>query len=165
MNDVAHRRWWQTFEVVAGLPCALAIALHLRWPVQIVPGGAGVAVLIAGGALIVAGCACVIATRQQFRRSGQPTDPGHPTGALMTAGMFARSRNPLYLGGVLVLLGLALVANSVWGVLMLLPALVTIHCILIAPEERYLAAQFGAAYTSYAATVCRWFGRRTGTLQ
>ncbi|MCB0050264.1 MAG: hypothetical protein KDE24_12065, partial [Caldilinea sp.] len=77
-----------------------------------------------------------------------------------TTGVFAISRNPLYLGGALLLLGIALAFNLLWAVLAV--ALATIICryALIAPEERYLAARFGTAYAEYRATVRRWLGRR-----
>ena len=42
---------------------------------------------------------------------------------------------------------------------LLLPALVACHYVLIGPEERYLAARFGEEYCMYAASVHRWIGR------
>ena len=51
------------------------------------------------------------------------------------------------------------VAHKRWILILLLPALVLCHYVLIVPEERYLAAKFGAEYQAYAATVHRWLGR------
>ena len=86
--------------------------------------------------------------------------PGYPTSRIITTGVFSISRNPLYLGGVCFLLGIALVANLPWALVLLMPALVACHYVLIAPEERYLAAKFGEDYQRYAATVHRWIGSR-----
>ena len=159
-TDTAHTRRWQIFEVVFGLPFLAAIALQRLVPLSL-PRGSLTPIIIAGGVLlIVAGVALVILARQAFARRGQPTDPGRPTSTLVTTGVFAVSRNPLYLGGVCVLAGLALVVNLPWVLVLLLPAIIACHVLLIAPEERYLAARFGAQYRTYAATVPRWIGAR-----
>jgi protein-S-isoprenylcysteine O-methyltransferase Ste14 len=65
-----------------------------------------------------------------------------------------------YLGSVLVLLGTALALNLLWALVTLPLSIVLCHTILIGPEERYLAAKFGAEYTEYAASVRRWLGRK-----
>ena len=48
---------------------------------------------------------------------------------------------------------IALAINLPWVLILLLPALVACHCVLIVPEEKYLAAKFGEQYTRYAASV------------
>jgi protein-S-isoprenylcysteine O-methyltransferase Ste14 len=78
----------------------------------------------------------------------------------MQAGVFAISRNPLYLGSVILLLGIALTLNLLWAMMMLLPSLILCHYILIIPEEKYLEAKFGDEYREYMATVHRWLGRK-----
>ncbi len=159
-TDTAHTRRWQIFEVVFGLPFLAAIALQRLVPLSL-PHGSLTPIIIAGGVLlIVAGVALVILARLAFARRGQPTDPGRPTSTLVTTDVFSVSRNPLYLGGVCVLAGLALVVNLPWVLVLLLPAIIACHVLLIAPEERYLAARFGAQYRTYAATVPRWIGAR-----
>lgn len=84
---------------------------------------------------------------------------GRATTRLVTTGVFSISRNPLYLGGVCVLIGIALALHLPWALLLLLPSLVAAHYILMVPEERYLARKFGAEYSRYADSVHRWFGR------
>ncbi|MBX3015861.1 MAG: isoprenylcysteine carboxylmethyltransferase family protein [Caldilineaceae bacterium] len=158
-TDAAHKRWWQIFEVVFGLPCLLAIALHWTMPLAF-PRGLFMSVLIPLGApLILTGLTFVVLARRALARQGQPTDPGQPTSELVTTGVFAISRNPLYLGGSVVLAGIAFAINWPWGLIFLLPALVACHYLLIAPEERYLAAKFGGHYKHYATSVRRWLGR------
>lgn len=157
--QAAHKKRWQVFEVVFGVPFLVAIALQLAVPVSLPRGPFTPAFVVAGAALFVAGLTLVILARREFARQGQPTDPGLPTGKLVTAGVFSISRNPLYLGGVCLLIGIALAANLPWVLVLLLPALVACHYILIVPEERYLAAKFGRVYRNYAASVRRWLGR------
>ncbi|MCX6050726.1 MAG: isoprenylcysteine carboxylmethyltransferase family protein [Chloroflexi bacterium] len=158
-TDVAHKRWWQIFEVVFGLPFLVAIALQLAVPLSFPCGVFTPAIILGGAALIIVGATIVVLARRAFAQSGQPTDPGLPTSKLVTTGMFSISRNPLYLGGVCILAGIALAVNLPWVFILLLPALVACHYVLIAPEERYLATQFREEYRTYAASVHRWIGR------
>lgn len=157
--DAAHRRWWQIFEVVLGLPLAVAGLLQIVIPWSI-PFGAWAPVSMGVGAVMtIAGLAFVVLARRQFARFGQPTDPGRPTSRLVTTGVFAISRNPLYVGGVMVLAGLGLLFNLAWVLLLLVPGVIACNALLIAPEERYLGEKFNDAYQTYANTVCRWVGR------
>jgi protein-S-isoprenylcysteine O-methyltransferase Ste14 len=157
--DVAHKRWWQIFEVVFGIPFLAAIALQLVVPVSFPRGLIRIAVILVGIALIIVGAVLVSLARRELRRHGQPTDPGLPTSKVVTTGVFSISRNPLYLGGIGILGGIALALNLPWVLVLLLPALIACHYILILPEERYLAARFGEGYVRYAASVRRWLGR------
>lgn len=84
---------------------------------------------------------------------------------LVTSGFFALSRNPLYLGNLLILAGLFLIWNSPWlfligGVLFLVA-----YRAIVAAEEDYLERQFGAAYAAYAAATPRWWPRWAGLRQ
>jgi protein-S-isoprenylcysteine O-methyltransferase Ste14 len=158
-TDAAHKSWWQISEVVFGIPFLVAIALQLAVPLSL-PGGFLTTDIISGGAaLIIIGVVFIVLTRRELGQRGQPTDPGRPTTQVVTTGVFSVSRNPLYLGAVCFLGGVALVVNLPWVLVLLLPSLVACHYMLIAPEERYLAAKFGEEYRVYAATVHRWIGR------
>lgn len=157
--DVAHRHRWQIFEVVFGIPFLAAIALQLAVPLSL-PQGFLTPVIIAGGAaVIVVGVTFVVLARRALAQHSQPTDPGLPTSKLVTTGVFSVSRNPLYFGGVCILAGIALALNLPWVLMLLLPALVICHYVLIAPEEKYLAARFGEEYRQYTVSVQRWIGR------
>lgn len=158
--DVAHKRWWQIFEVVFGIPLLIAIVLQFTVPLSFADGPLKTVLLFGGAVLIIIGVTIVILARRALARHDQPTDPGQPTNELVTTGIFSVSRNPLYLGGVCVLVGIGLALNLPWVLLLLLPAIIACHAVLIAPEERYLAAKFGEEYGRYTATVGRWIGRR-----
>ena len=156
--EVAHRSYWQTSEVVFGIPFLVAIVLQLLVPISLSRGLASPAFLLGGAALIIVGVALVVLARRELAQQGQPTDPGIPTSRVVTTGVFSISRNPLYLGAVCLVIGIALAVNLPWVLVLLLPALVACHYVLIAPEERYLAAKFGEEYRTYAASVHRWIG-------
>jgi len=160
--QAAHMNRWQIFEVVFGVPFLAAVALQLAVPLTLPRGSLTPAFILGGIAFVVAGAAFVVLARREFARRGQPTDPGFPTSQVVTTGVFSISRNPLYLGGVFILIGIALAVNLPWALVLLLPAFVACHYLLIAPEERYLAARFGSDYAPYAAAVRRWFGRVRG---
>ena len=157
--EVAHKSRWQIFEVIFGVPFLVAIALQLLVPLSLPRGSLTPVFILGGTALIVLGAALVVSARRELVRRGQPTDPGLPTTKVVTTGVFSISRNPLYLGGVCILIGIALLANLPWVLVLLLPALIACHYILIAPEERYLTAKFGDEYRIYAASIHRWLGR------
>lgn len=159
-NAVAHKSWWQIFEVVFGVPFLVAMALQQIVPVPLSRGSLMPVLIPAGVILIVAGVILVVLARREFARHGQPTDPGLPTSKVISTGVFSISRNPLYLGGVFILAGISLAFNLPWVLILLIPSLVACHYILIAPEESYLAARFGEQYRTYCATVHRWMGRK-----
>lgn len=158
-SDAAHTSWWQIGEVVFGLPLLAAIALQVVAPLAFPHGVLTLASIFGGVAHIIIGLALIVLARREFAQQGQPTDPGLPTSNVVTTGVFSISRNPIYLGAVCFLIGIALVINLPWVLVLLLPALIACHYILVMPEERYLAAKFGKEYQTYAATVHRWIGR------
>lgn len=81
---------------------------------------------------------------------------------LFQGGLFAHSRNPLYVGNVLVFTGLLTVWNSWVGWIVALPAvLLTYYCIVRA-EEAFLSERFGAEYRAYRARVRRFLPRARG---
>lgn len=158
-TDSAHKRRWQIFEVVVGVPFLAGIGLQLAAPVSLPSGFSAPVTILAGAVLVVAGLAFVVLARRELARHGQPSDPGLPTSKLVTIGVFSVSRNPLYLGGICLLAGIALTLRLSWALASLVPAIAACHFLLIAPEERYLSARFGVRYIQYAGSVRRWFGR------
>jgi steroid 5-alpha reductase family enzyme len=85
-----------------------------------------------------------------------PTDP--PT-VLVTSGLYRWTRNPIYMGGLLIVLGHYLYSQS--RILLAYLALVFLffHCIVIFYEEPHMRRQFGEAYKQYCKQVPRWFVR------
>jgi protein-S-isoprenylcysteine O-methyltransferase Ste14 len=159
-DDVAHKNRWQIFEVVFGIPFLVAIALQLVLPIRFPAGSLTPVRILAGAVLIVLGVRLAVLARREFSRYHQPTDPGLPTSVIVSTGVFSISRNPLYLGGVLILAGISLAFNLPWVLILLIPSLIVCHILLIAPEERYLADKFGDQYRMYTAKVHRWIGRK-----
>lgn len=84
---------------------------------------------------------------------------------LVTGGFFSHSRNPLYLGNILVLLGLFIIHNNPWVYAIGIPFFLIGYAAIVAAEEAYLREKFGAAYDAYARDVPRWFPRLRGMRQ
>jgi protein-S-isoprenylcysteine O-methyltransferase Ste14 len=82
-----------------------------------------------------------------------------PTLALATTGMFTWTRNPMYVGGSLALLGIAIGFALDWVILLLLVSLPFVHYGIILREERYLERKFGDEYRRYKTKVPRYCGR------
>jgi protein-S-isoprenylcysteine O-methyltransferase Ste14 len=74
---------------------------------------------------------------------------------LVGSGPYAFSRNPMYIASTLVYVGVALVANAAWP-LLLLPVVLLVTHIVVVREERSLERRFGAAYRSYKTSVRRY---------
>jgi len=75
---------------------------------------------------------------------------------LVTEGLFAHSRNPLYLGNILVYLGLFLILNSVLGYLIGVPFFLFAYRAIVSAEEDYLGRQFGTQFEEYRRRVNRF---------
>jgi protein-S-isoprenylcysteine O-methyltransferase Ste14 len=81
---------------------------------------------------------------------------------LVTRGFFNHGRNPLYVGNILILLGLLLIWNSPLGYLAGGPFFLVGYVAIVAAEEAFLRRKFGAEYDAYCARVPRWGVRLRG---
>jgi protein-S-isoprenylcysteine O-methyltransferase Ste14 len=112
--------------------------------------------LVAGLVLLAGGLALVRGGLVAMKRGGTNVEPSRPALALVTAGPFAHTRNPLYLGGSLALLGITLAFGLDWTLVLLLLSLPLLHYGVVAREERYLERRFGEPYRRYRAQVPRY---------
>ena len=157
----AHKSRWKIAEVVFGIPFLTSVVFHFIIPLSLPKGIFRQALIPVGVALIIIGIGFIILARREFARYGQPADPGHPTSQVVKTGVFAISRNPLYLASIVVLLGIALALNILWALVTLIVSIIICHYVLIVPEENYLMAKFGEEYRDYTVTVHRWLGRNS----
>ncbi|MCU1339506.1 MAG: hypothetical protein JWO19_5087 [Bryobacterales bacterium] len=91
-----------------------------------------------------------------FGRKGTNLRPDRPSSALVVAGPYRFTRNPMYLALTIFYLGVAVLMQSVCAVLLLPFVLFVIQRKVIRREEAYLERRFGAAYTRYQSEVRRW---------
>jgi len=93
-----------------------------------------------------------------FRKKTSPL-PFRPTTTLVITGPYRWTRNPMYLGMLLVYLGLAFWSSVLWAILLAPVVVGLVGRFVIRKEEAYLEARFGDAYRQYSRQVRRWLGR------
>lgn len=109
-----------------------------------------------GALLAMAGVGLGVSAVRALKVAGTNVDPYEQTSAIVDAGPYRFSRNPIYLGMAMLGGGVGLLANAGW-VLALLPAAVAVvQKGVVEREEAYLARRFPDAYPAYAARVRRW---------
>jgi protein-S-isoprenylcysteine O-methyltransferase Ste14 len=97
-----------------------------------------------------------IASFLEFRRARTTLDPHGSTRQLVTSGIYRFTRNPIYLGFLLMIMGLPLNSGLYWGILMAPFYILTMNRLVIEREEIYLKKKFNETFTSYSARVRRW---------
>jgi protein-S-isoprenylcysteine O-methyltransferase Ste14 len=111
--------------------------------------GLGVVVALCGVALLVS-------SRMHFSRTGQSVIPWKPTPELIFQGPYTFTRNPMYVGMTLLVVGLGVALSNRWIVAFAVPALLIVHVIAVLPEEAYLSEKFGDSYRAYLRRVRRY---------
>ncbi len=154
MEDMRHETAgvWVPPPLVYAAGVAVGLWLHGRYPIDVLPAG----IRPVGWILIAAGVLLSASAIRLFRKAGTTVNPRRPVHALVTHGPYRVTRNPMYLALAFVTAGVALVATSLWTLVLLAVVLVVIQRIVIRPEEQYLRRRFGAEYEGYAARVRRW---------
>jgi protein-S-isoprenylcysteine O-methyltransferase Ste14 len=84
-------------------------------------------------------------------REGKPYAEG-----LVTEGIFNHCRNPLYVGNILMLLGVGILANSLLYVAVVIPIFLFIYQAIVLAEENFLRGKFGSGFDAYCRKVNRW---------
>jgi protein-S-isoprenylcysteine O-methyltransferase Ste14 len=136
--------------------CAIAIwSLRRYFPEHgvFVPGRRWAYGILAALGVIVAAAGVL-----EFRRARTTVNPVTPEAAssLVTGGIYRFTRNPIYVGDVLILAAVAVFFSTPLGVAGILLFVFWMDVLQIPAEERALRARFGEAYEAYCARVRRW---------
>lgn len=130
-----------------------AIGLHKVLPiVQIIHAPWN----FAGVIFIAAGLAIAVISAGAFARAGTPIVPFKESTSLITHGCYRYTRNPMYLGMVLVLLGVDILLGSLTPFFLLPVFALVIHRRFILHEEAMLEDRFGDEYRKFRSRVRRW---------
>ena len=139
--------------LILGAAIALGLILNYFWPAKVLARSLAVPL----GILIVFVAVAIglLAVREMVTAS-TPLDVRKRSTRIVTSGIFQQSRNPIYLGMVLLCTGVAFLVDSLWllGVVPLFAAILQKG--VIEPEEAYLERNFGEEYLRYKARVRRW---------
>ena len=139
-----------------GLGLALGLGLDALVPVSLAAGVDRDVRYATAAAVVLAALALAGTAFFQFRRAGTNVPTWQPTLALVTDGLYARSRNPIYIALNLLYLGIAIATGSAWMLVLLLPLLLVLQFGVILREEAYLEEKFGQSYRDYRKRVRRW---------
>ncbi len=75
---------------------------------------------------------------------------------LVTDGLFSHCRNPMYVGNILLVVGMSILSNSLFAVLFMIPLFIFIYQAITIAEENFLRNKFGSGFDDYCAKVNRW---------
>ena len=117
----------------------------------------GEALLWPGRGLVAAGIVLIVWSALAFRRARTTIVPHQSPSALVEAGPYRFSRNPIYLADLAILAGVALILGAPLALVLLVPFREVLRRRFIRPEEAMLERDLGPAYLDYKARVRRWF--------
>ena len=120
------------------------------------PGWGHVATTL-GWTLIVSGLVLTLAAAAEFRKHQTTIVPHQTPSQMITNGVFAQSRNPIYLADMLILIGVSIWTGSIVGMLSIPVFFLVLERRFILPEEARLTAEFGDDYERYKKNTRRWF--------
>jgi protein-S-isoprenylcysteine O-methyltransferase Ste14 len=155
MDDAAD-----TAQVIIRPPVAWGLAiiagLALNWllPLSFLPADLPAGLL--GAMVFVLALALAAWAIVTITRAGSNVPTSLPTTAIVESGPYRFTRNPIYLGMFLGLIGLAIVFDNLWLLMMLVPFALVIRYGVVAREEAYLQRKFGDVYRGYRSRIRRW---------
>jgi protein-S-isoprenylcysteine O-methyltransferase Ste14 len=130
------------------------VIVHLTLPLAIVTPPP---LSYTGVAAVATGVAIIVWARRAFQAAGTPITPFTQSTALLRHGLYRWTRNPMYLGAVLFVSGVALLLGSLTPLLLAIVFFVILQEGFIRHEEHLLEQRFGEEYRNYRRCVRRWF--------
>jgi len=109
-----------------------------------------------GLGLTFVGFLCGVGAFLEFRKARTTLDPHGSAKALVKGGIYRLTRNPIYLGFLLMVIGFPLAYGSLWGLVVAPIFMMTLSRLVIEKEEAYLEKKFKGEYTDYSSKVRRW---------
>lgn len=150
-----HRNWlFIAFYAALFLPSPKLFPRAMEgWAI-----GIGLTITILGQ--LVRGLTIGLAYIVRGGNEGKPYAEG-----LVTEGIFRHCRNPLYVGNIGMLLGVGILANSLYYVAIIIPLFLFIYQAIVLAEEDFLRKKFGPGFDQYCQDVNRWWPRLKGLSQ
>jgi protein-S-isoprenylcysteine O-methyltransferase Ste14 len=132
---------------------APGLVSNFFWPASFLPPAIATPLEVL---IILFAIALGISAVEEMQAANTPLDVRKPSTEIVTSGVFQRSRNPIYLGMLLLYTSIAILANSLWILILFLPFAIILQKGVIEPEEAYLEQKFGEKFLRYKAKVRRW---------
>ena len=131
----------------------LAYGIHRIYPIPICACITGKYI---GSALIFSALALIFYISRIFKKHQTNIEPWKSTNAIISSGIYAYSRNPVYLAFCIATVGIGLYIDSLWVVTSFIPSLFLVYLLAVRKEENYLEMKFGEEYKTYRQRVRRW---------
>ena len=132
---------------------AVAMLLRFLFPTPVLSSLAAFGV---GLVVMLIGLPILLLSFRQMTRNKTTINPSGATTRIVGDGMYAYTRNPMYLALMLLYTGGCIMANAWWGLLLLIPLLMMVQKGVVEREEEYLTRKFGDEYLRYKDRVRRW---------
>ncbi len=145
---------WPPLIYIAAV--ALAVIANWLWPLPWLSNPLSDFLFAFGWLLVVLALAMIVSAIRTMRRAHTTVKPHEAAEHLVTRGPFSFTRNPIYLGNTIIMLGIGLIAGVVWFIVFAPIAAFATQKLAIEPEERHLQARFGKKYRDYAKKIRRW---------
>ena len=143
------------FLFVAGFLGGLALD-RWGWRIPVAADNLRAVFVLTGWLGVIAGLFLASWALLVFFRARTAIMPIRPASRLVSSGPYRFSRNPMYVGLSALYLGLALLFNVAWPIVLFPLVVISLYRLVIRREERYLADAFGDSYTIYRQRVRRW---------
>jgi protein-S-isoprenylcysteine O-methyltransferase Ste14 len=126
-----------------------------KW-IPILPTLANTPLRLAGLPIVLIGLLIGFSGLFQIRRANTTLNPHGSVTTVVTSGIYRFTRNPMYLGFMLMVIGFPLAKGTLWGLILAPFFILTMNRLVIEKEEAYLEKKFGEPYTSFKRRVRRW---------
>ncbi|NGO50387.1 methyltransferase family protein [Allomesorhizobium camelthorni] len=157
MTDIQNgpnRLPWPPIIYLAAI--AISIALGLLFPLPWISAPLSDILFAAGWLLVAAMVALDFSAMRTMARAKTTIMPNRASEHLVTTGAFSFTRNPIYLGNTLLMIGVGLITGIAWFLPLAIVAAFLTQKLAIEREERHLEGRFGKRYRDYAKRVRRW---------
>ncbi len=133
-----------------------SVVLHIVNPLPYIGPPLSDILFAAGWLLIFGALAIAISAIRALRQAKTTVMPHHGSEHLVTTGAFSFTRNPIYLGNTMLMIGFGLIGKVTWFFPLAIIAAFLTQKLAIEKEERHLEVRFGKKYRDYAKRVRRW---------
>ena len=138
------------------LAIAIAIVLTLLYPLPWITEPISDLLFAAGWLVILGVVAIEVSAIRALRRGNTTIRPDKASDHLVMDGPFSFTRNPIYFGNTLLMIGIGMVSSSLWFIALALIAAFATQKLAIEREEKHLQSRFGKKYIDYTKRVRRW---------
>lgn len=132
----------------------VGVGFYMLWPI-----GWGFRPLgfLTGAIIAATGIWLMARAMSEFKKFNTPVETNRSAATIVMSGPYEWSRNPIYIAGLLIFLGVGFALGNVWLLSFFVILFIVFNVFVIDREEEYLLEKFGEDYHEYKKLVRRWF--------